>query len=277
MKRTFFKLRRNFVVRSTTNSSRFEIDIDVEEWKGLQDLENAKPENADDWHFEFRNVEEQLTTVSADDIGTYIEITGLYPTVTDSFALENFVTRLEQEISLAHAPSIDRGLAISVNGIPLRHQPQTLFVSDKLKPAFVEKTYPRKDLDGTEGATVRVKLFAGVAERSLHDGGWYIFCNGRMVLRADQTATTIWGQSHGMREYHTDFAFFRGFAYFDSDDAGLLPWTTTKTGVDADSPVYRNVQQEMIEVSKPVLNFLSNLAKETAAIEAGDSDARRSR
>ena len=74
-----------------------------------------------------------------------------------------------------------------------------------------------------------------------------------------------------MRQYHPDFAYFRGYAYFDSDNAALLPWTTTKTGVDVDSPVYKNVQQEMIEISKPVLTFLSNLAKERAAFESGDS------
>ena len=73
-----------------------------------------------------------------------------------------------------------------------------------------------------------------------------------------------------MRQYHPDVAYFRGYAYFDSDDAGLLPWTTTKTGVDIDSAVYKSAQLEMVEISKPVLTFLSNLAKEKAAIESGD-------
>ena len=65
-----------------------------------------------------------------------------------------------------------------------------------------------------------------------------------------------------MRAYHPDFAYFRGYAYFDSDDGDLLPWTTTKTGVDADSPIYKAVQREMIEMTRPVLAFLSNLEKE---------------
>ncbi|MEK6699196.1 MAG: ATP-binding protein [Nitrospirota bacterium] len=266
MKRTFFKLGRHFTVYSTTSSSRFDMDIDVEQWKAM-----GEPEKADEWHFEFRNVEENLTNVSPEEIGTRIEINQLYDTVAENFALDNFLTRLKQEMSLAHALSMDRGLAITVNTIPLRHEPQLLFVSDKLKPAYVEKTYPRAVLDGQPGPPVKVKLFAGVAERSLHEGGWYVFCNGRLVIRADQTATTIWGQAHGMRQYHPDFAYFRGYAYFDSDNAALLPWTTTKTGVDVDSPVYKNVQQEMIEISKPVLTFLSNLAKERAAFESGDS------
>lgn len=269
MKRTFFKLGRHFTVNSTTSSSRFDIDIEVEHWMRTPELEKA-----DEWHFEFLNVEENLTGVLPEDIGTRIEINQLYDTVSENFTLDNFLTRLKQEMSLAHTLSIDQGLAITVNTIPLRHDPQLLFVSDKLKPAYVEKTYPREVLDGQPGTPVRVKLFAGVAERNFHEGGWYVFCNGRLVIRADQSATTIWGQAHGMRQYHPDFAFFRGYAYFDADNAALLPWTTTKTGVDVDSAIYKNVRQEMIELSKPVLTFLSNLAKERASVESGDSTDR---
>jgi hypothetical protein len=266
MKRTFFKLGRHFTVHSVTSSSVFDMDIDVDQWKAT-----GEPGKADEWHFEFRTVEENLTNVPVTEIGTSIEINNLYDSVAENFALDKFETRLRQEMSLAHALSMDRGLAITVNQIPLRHEPQSLFVSDKLKPAYVEKTYTHEVLNGQHGPPVKVKLFAGVAERKLHEGGWYVFCNGRLVIRADQTATTIWGETHGMRQYHPDFAFFRGYAYFDSDDSALLPWTTTKTGVDVDSAVYKNVQQEMIEISKPVLTFLSNLAKETAAFESGDS------
>jgi hypothetical protein len=265
MKRTFFKLGRHFTVFSATASSRFDIDQDVERWKTADETDGAN-----EWHFEFRNVEEGLAQVPVEEIGTRIEIDRLYEPVADAFSLDSFLTRLKDEISLAHTLSMDKGLAITVNGIPLRYQPQLLFVSDTLKPAFVEKSYPREVLDGQAGPPVTVKLFAGVSERSLHDGGWYIFCNGRMVMRADQTAATIWGESHGMRQYHPDVAYFRGYAYFDSDSAALLPWTTTKTGVDVDSAIYKHVRQEMIEISKPVLTFLTNLAKERAAVENGE-------
>jgi len=265
MKRTFFKLGRHFSVHSVTSSSRFNMDIDVAQWMALDESEKA-----DEWHFEFQNIEDKLIDVPKNEVGTRLEVTQLYDTVGESFGLENFLTRLKQEMSLAHSISMDKGLAITVNTIPLRHEPQTLFESDQMKPAFIERTYQGELLNGKPDARVNVKLYAGVAERSLHDGGWYVFCNGRMVIRADQTSTTIWGQTHGMRQYHPDVAYFRGYAYFDSDDAGLLPWTTTKTGVDIDSAVYKSAQLEMVEISKPVLTFLSNLAKEKAAIESGD-------
>jgi hypothetical protein len=266
MKRAFFKLGRHFTVQSATAVSRFDLDIDVESWVAIE--LNGK---ADEWHFEFRTVEENIVDVSPDNVGTHIEISGLYGSVSESFDLDSFLTQLKLEMSLAHTLSMDKGLTITVNGIPLKHEPARLFVSDQLRPAFVEKIYPREMIDGQSGVPVKVKLFAGVAERSLHEGGWYIFCNGRLVIRADQGVTTIWGAVHGMRQYHPDFAYFRGYAYFDSDDAALLPWTTTKTGIDIDSPVYRSTQQVMIELSKPVLTFLTNLEKERSAIENGES------
>jgi hypothetical protein len=82
---------------------------------------------------------------------------------------------------------------------------------------------------------------------------------------------TIWGQSNVGRSYHHSLAHFRGFAFFECDNSGLLPWTTTKTGIDTDSPVYKHVQQQMIEMSKPVISFLSQLDSERASNEAGDS------
>lgn len=257
MKRTFFRLGRHFIVSSNTFNSRFIVDVDVDEWLGDADAQ-------DDWHFKFKQLETDIK-VCEHDVGTAIEVDRLLPNVKETFALANFIGRLSEELSHAHALTLNSGLAITLNGIPTRHDPQQLCVSKNLKPAFIEKSYyPSLTLEGQRGKPVKVKLYAGVAERSLHDGGWYVFCNGRLILRADQTANTVWGDRHQMRAYHPDFAFFRGYAYFDSDDGSLLPWTTTKTGVDADSPVYKSVQQEMIEMTKPVLKFLSDLAKERA-------------
>jgi len=268
MKRTFFKLGSKIKIDSTTTNSRFTMDIDVEEWKAGNDTANP-----DDWHFKFDTLDEELSAVPANNIGTRIEVTQLHESVSQSFGLATFANRLKQELSVAHSLSMAKGLKVSVDGIPLSYEPQKLFVSDVLKPVFIEKIISHESVDSRPGPPVKVKLYAGLAERSIHDGGWYIFCNGRLILRADQTATSIWSSVHGLRQYHPDFARFRGYAYFDSDDSALLPWTTTKTGVDIDSPIYKAVQQDMVEISKPVLEFLSNLEKERVAVEQGDDVA----
>ena len=256
MKRTFFRLGRHFVVRSTTAESRFKVDVDVDEWM-------ADGESSEKWHFKFSELDTDLH-IKEKDTGTVIEIDRLLPNVADTFALENFRSRLAGEMSQAHALTLGRELAITLNGLPIKHDPQELFRSQELKPGYTEKSYSSKVLAGKPGPPVRVKLYAGVSRRSLHDGGWYLFCNGRLILRADQTVTTVWGERNQMPAYHPNFAYFRGYAYFDCDDGALLPWTTTKTGVDADSPIYKAVQREMIEMTRPVTDFLRNLAKERA-------------
>ncbi len=66
-----------------------------------------------------------------------------------------------------------------------------------------------------------------------------------------------------MPRYHPDFAFFRGLVEFDADDSGLLPWTTTKTGVDVDNPIYSRVRNEMKSVMRPLLQVLKNRSAES--------------
>jgi len=136
MKRTFFRLGRHFVVRSTTSESRFAVDEDVDRW-----MEEA--DTPDNWHFKFRELETDLH-VKEKDTGTLIEVDRLLPSVKEAFALENFRSRLAEELSHAHALTLDRELAITLNGLPIRHDPQELFTSNLLKPGYAEKTYGSK-------------------------------------------------------------------------------------------------------------------------------------
>jgi histidine kinase/DNA gyrase B/HSP90-like ATPase len=255
MKRSFFKLGNIFKVESTTSTSKFIVEHDVKEW-----LE--KPE---DWHFKFKEKDETLDNVPKNKIGTKILVTELLNNVSKNFELENFRNELCEELETAHAVTMAKGLAISFNGRPLGKRTLSLLKSDQLQPAFIEKRY-----ENLGESVVNVKIYAGIADRDLEKGGWYIFCNGRMVLEADQTDITTWGGSNPTPKYHPDFAFFRGYVFFDSDDAELLPWTTTKTGVDSDSNLYKAVNLEMITLMRPVLDFLRKLANERALVERGE-------
>jgi len=52
--------------------------------------------------------------------------------------------------------------------------------------------------------------------------------------------------------YHPQYRLFRGYVYLTADDSSLLPWNTTKTGVDEDSSVFRRVQSEMFDALRMV-------------------------
>ncbi len=259
MKRTFFKLGRYFKVSSVTGDSCFEMEVDVDNWLN-QDGET------DSWHFEFSRVVEDVE-FAPDEIGTRIQVSRLLDEPKQSFKLSGFLRELHIGLAESHALVLASGLEISVNGVHLSHHPLELKQSEEIRPAYVEKTYYQN-----EPSPVLVRIYVGVSERTKEEGGWYVFCNGRMVLRADQGLVTGWGEDEGtgMPKYHPDFAFFRGYVFFDCEDASKLPWTTTKTGVDADTWLFRTVREEMIQLAKPALKFLRELATERAEVASGD-------
>ena len=266
MKRTFFKLGNQFEVNSKCKTEGFTMKVNVKDWIGEEEDAN----NPEGWHFNFDTLETDLPQDPAREVGTAITVSDLHPTVAETLQLENFHAQLILELKTAHSLSIQQGLGITVNHVPVALQSHNLFVSTEFKPSMKELEYPREQIDRQQGSPVYVKLLAGLATRSLPEGGWYVFCNGRMVLNADKTELSIWGSSHEMRQYHPDFAYFRGYAFFDSEHSALLPWTTTKNGVDSDSALYRKVQLEMIEISKPVIAFLSGWAKQRYEAETSD-------
>jgi len=266
MKRTFFKVGNSISVKSTTESSSFTINVDVPIW-----LSKLDKEQKEDWTFEFDKLDENVQ-YDPGITGTSIEIHDLHDNVSETFATEAFLSRLEDEISEAHAGNVARGLQISLNGKTIEYIPITLKASEDLQPAHVKKVLSVRTASKGVDSRVSLALYAGVSERSKGDGGWYIYCNGRNILRADQSIITGWGEGRRVPRYHPNFAFFRGYVFFDAESSGVLPWTTTKTGVDYDHPVFRATREIMIEYMKPIIGFLKELDVERAENEAGEID-----
>lgn len=248
MKRAIFKLGKQFKVTSICDNSNFELSVNVDEWR-----------ESDKWEYEFSEVQVG-TQNDPEALGTVIEVTNLHEIVSKDFSLEKFQAKLLKEIQEAHIESINKGLAITLNGIPLQIDPLEFLKSDSIKPALREITYESVDSE----QHVQAKIFAGIGSSSPKAAGWYIFCNGRLILGADQSSTVGWGEDDEITipRFHNQFARFRGYLFLDSDDSGLLPWNTTKTGIDADSPLYRSLRLEMINIMRPVIDFLNQLDKE---------------
>ena len=255
MKRSLFKLGRQFTIESRTTERKFVVKQDVEEWL----------EEPDRRQFEFDSVEEYAVPQPRDKSGTAISVTKLHDSVGADFESEIFLRQLKEAIQSAHQETIKAGLAISLNGVPLDAPIATLLQSGELKPAHQLLRFAE---DGK--ARVSVRLYAGVAESNPQDAGWNIFCNGRLVLEADGNSVTGWGADNGrtIPRFHNQFARFRGYVFFDCDDASLLPWNTTKTGVDSDSAMYQSVRLRMIEMMRPVITFLNRLDAEKDVDEA---------
>lgn len=258
MKRTIFKLGRRFEIQSITKMCTFEVNEDINEW--MREKE---------WEFRISN-EKQIEPDAEGKVpvpGIALHVTKLVESVATAFSLKKTTESLIRATKISHAVALAQGLKIVINGHLLSSHEFELVHTEEIIPAHhvVKLEY--------EAGEVSVEIIAGIVNkddehgyRGLHDGGWYVFCNGRMVMRADQGSASGWGED-GLPRYHADFAYFRGYVFFTAENASLLPWTTTKTGVDVDSIVYRRGRQLMAEAARPILTFLRDLATEKGLLK----------
>ena len=86
----------------------------------------------------------------------------------------------------------------------------------------------------------------------------------RLIIGKNKTDETVWtgSKGDGVALWHAQFHRFRGYVFFEAKDSSKLPWNTTKTGMDADSPYYKEVRSRMIEMTKQVKGLLDKLKEE---------------
>ena len=237
MKRALFKLGRLFEVATRTEDISYRITIDVAEWLAR-----------DTWKFSIVSMERPDKLLSEMETGTDITVMALTDEAIRWFAIPYNETILKNEISRRHQQHIDAGLAVSLNGVSIPPSQLEFLVSDRpiLHPAYLE--YDR------EG--VHVRVIAGVGKSDPQVAGWYVYCNGRMVLFADRSRVTGWGEPRMTPMFHNQYARFRGAVFFDSEDPTLLPWNTTKDGVDEGIPIFLEAYGQMVSMMQPVVRFL---------------------
>jgi hypothetical protein len=213
------------------------------------------------WRFTFEESQTDLEVPEA-NTGTSIEVMPLRSDASAQFGSSTFQNHLARQIEAAQQQYIGRKLSVSLNGRALIASAWELVRGQGLEPSYHE------DEVGTSGGgVVRRRIYAGIGTSSSQAAGWYVFCNGRMVLAADQSRTTGWERGDdeeavSLPKFHGQFARFRGHVFLDADDASLLPWNTTKTGVDVDTDVWRSTYSAMRSAMRPVIDFLNKLDAE---------------
>lgn len=272
MKRALFKMGQSFIIESIAPNSSFVVKVDVDKWKAKTDVDEHGHEI---WEFEFTEYHPNQRNAIA-KCGTKITIAPLYKSVGEDLKLINFQNRLIESIRSEHAVQLQKKLKITINEFELQGVSLTLLKSKKIKPFHKAIDIPQKvtDENGKEVTKhVKVKLYAGISDINYLESGWYVICNGRLVLKADRSKATGWGEEIfidpddekgkvKIPKGHPQYSRFRGYAYFESNDASLLPWNTTKSGVDLDSPVYQAAKLEMIIVTRQIVDFLNALDRE---------------
>jgi hypothetical protein len=270
MKRAIFKMGDEAKVTSFTDAHKFEVSI-PKNWGSKTD-----------WSFEIDAPSQTLA-----ENGTQILITSLHDKVSDAFSdSENyFFEQLRSDIETHFAYLMQKGFKIYINDHEIRPKPINLIFSDKIEPYLFTLEY--------EGVTVKAIIgFRGAPptdedleeeikeKRRSHDAGWTVICNDRAVLVNDKTRITGWGDPP-VPAYHTQFINITGVIEFSSNNANLLPLTTTKRGIDGNSEVYlavKNFMKEGIKIFTDHTNKWKNdreaeqeLFKESSALLAKDA------
>jgi hypothetical protein len=250
MKRALFKMGKTFFVKTVEPNASFRIDVNVPEWL----------RNNDTWDFRIKELDEGPQP--QDSLGTTVHVEELYPGVAQTFGSDVFITNLRNQIRVVQQHFMRSGLQIVFNDQVIISNAWQLKSGEGIEPFF--RVF-EDDLGGK--APLKTRLYAGVGESSRAHAGWYVFCNGRCILEAEQSPKTGWGdlgeEGTTLPKYHNQFSRFRGYAFLDCEDASLLPWNTTKTDLEFESSAYRRLRGRLVDAARPVIDFLNKLDAET--------------
>ncbi|MDT3377409.1 ATP-binding protein [Labrys neptuniae] len=257
MKRAVFKLGEDIRVRSTFLDDEemvsFAVPIKVGKW-----LENDTPP----WDFD---LEEDAPLANP---GVEILVHSLTPGAVTSFGNPAFLQNLKRTIARDYSLHLARGLTITVNGEIIQGWKIELRQGNDFAPMRIEY---QQNIDGSP---VTVEIIGGMAAPPPDDVepdeedegdkrfGWYVVCNGRIVLAADKTTISGW-DTDGWPQWHRQYSGFMGVILFTSANAASLPLTTTKRSVDVSSEIYRQARPKMREVTRKWIDY-TNIRKQAA-------------
>jgi hypothetical protein len=249
LKRAMFKIGKKVEMTSRTTRSGFRMTLNVEEW--MKDEDPNKPIN---WHFPLEKIDPVTDPLKA---GTKLVITDLRPEISARFSDGSLQKRVINFISSAYPFFLDRHLNITLNKNSIEGKILSFSQSKDLTPG-----YEKWEDDG-----VLVELLCGVRPKDDPDrgfwkheyAGWYLVCNGRVVVTAEKSSFTGWGISGELPQFQPKHRGFLGIVFFSSDNPEALPWKTTKQGINNESLVYLHTRAKMVIHGKKVIRLLDSM------------------
>ena len=247
LKRAIFKIGNSFEMISKTPKEGFKTKIKISEW-------SRKDEDITDWTIPITYINGASSKSAA---GTSITIRELRPEVEMRLREGSFEGLLYSRIAQTYSLFLQRHVRVKLNGKDIEPKRIPIGISDEVEPAKEELEEQFKD------GLVKVIIIAGLAARGpnqdwpLEPAGWYILCNGRVVVAANKEDLTGWGV--GLPSFHYKFRGFVGLVFFQSKNPLMLPWTTTKRGLNRESPIYQKARNKMVALARPVITFINRM------------------
>lgn len=242
LKRAIFKIGNHIRIESKTSSEEaFEVVIeDVAEWA-------KKDDSLDDWTFPIKRTNSASSLKAP---GTSVVITQLHDEVKARLNDGTIDQILTKSVSQSYPFFLDNIVEVRIGGEIVPAIPIPFGGSESVDAGASNFTQ-----DG-----VKVSILATVApkdKRSQELAGWYVMCNGRVVVNANKDDLTGWGNP--MPSYHSKYRGFIGLVSFTSEDPARLPWTTSKRGLNRENLVFQRARNVMAGAARPVLTFLNQM------------------
>lgn len=234
LKRAIFKLGNKITMSSDHIDGGFDLKLDVSVW--AKDV--TQP-----WTFSIS----PRPPATADKCGTTIVVTELYDDVSRRIDDGVFEGQLREAIARTYSFYTAKFVTITVNGRPvdgntievgLNHASENV-VFDDVTCAITA------GIGKAEGGQYRERF-----------SGWFVFCNGRVVISADKSPLTGWGAGSGLPIFQPKHRPFLGTVFFVSKNAEHLPWTTTKAAINEDSLVWQLAKRQMTAIGRIVVSYL---------------------
>lgn len=242
MKRAVFKLGHSVKVHSTPaqEPESFVVPIDVESWMA--------PDN-EEWDFSIESAEPLPRP------GVEIVVDELNDETKASFSDPGFEGQLRRTIARDYLLPLMHGLTITLNGKEIEGWDLTFRQSRDFSPVRERYDEGPVSVEIIAGMTASPPDDSGPSERHQEDSsGWYVLCNGRIVVARDRSDLTVWGRDR-FPSWHPQYKGFIGIVLFASTDPTLLPMTTTKRSVDTSAALYRRAVSNMQKPTRAWIDY----------------------
>ena len=248
MKRAIFKIGKHCIISTRNEKDQYKIEINPS-WIDDESV----------WEIPVKSAETSL-----DRDGTEIVVKELYPGIAKRFDERRraFKSELERMVSTHYAYIIDKGFEVTINGDTVRPRTTKIVYNDGgatgqnvVTPFVFKSSHDNVNVFLAVGFARPIPTESEIMEEqeatrySSSDAGWTILCNDRAVLHCDRSELTGWGEARVPR-FHNQFIAVSGIVDFRSGDPRKLPTTTTKRGIDASSPLYLQIKNQMREGMK---------------------------
>ena len=249
MKRAIFKMGKSASVESRSTDGAFKVDYSAD-W--------LNPEN-NEWNLPIEELE-----LNENPHGVRISITDIKSDILKYFTNEDFVNSLQNTLSEHFGYLMQKGFQLFINEELL--EPKTLPLHstgneerEGIQPYDFEGVVNGVQIKVTVGlhrnlakeTEIDKELF-GPSEKE--NAGVSVICNDRVILLSDRTMKTGWGDG-GVPRYHSQFRSIAGLIVLTSNNADLLPLSTTKNDLDSGSDVFLSARKFCMEGLKTFTDF----------------------